>query len=160
VALTVALGALVGFDAGTAAGVAWGGTAISVTILTGGLALGSSSAVQWSLALLGAMLLFRHQDRLVLAPLYGACLLMVGELGQRSLELRGPALIGPGVIASRLAVLVVLAALGACSGAVVAMAVTIAPGPSVGLTAVGTVAALAAFAAIVALARRGRLGRA
>lgn len=154
VALAVASGALVASDAGTAAGAAWYGTATSVLILTVGLVVGSSATVQWSVALLAAMLLLRPQDRLVLAPLYGACLLLVGELAQRSLELRGRELIGPGVMVSRLAALVVLGALGACAAAVAAIAVTIAPARSVGFTAAGTLAALATFAAIVLLARR------
>jgi hypothetical protein len=154
VALAVALGALVALDAGTAAGAAWYATATAVLILTVGLVVASSVTVQWSVALLAAMLLLRHHDRLVLAPLYGACLLLVAELAQRSLELRGRELIGPGVIVSRLAAVVVLAAVGGCAAAVAAIAVTIAPGRSVGFSAAGTLAAVGAFAAIVLLARR------
>lgn len=138
--------------AGAAAGPAWYGTAVSVVILTAGLVLGSSSAVQVSVAALAALLL-RHDEQLVLAPLYGGCLLLVGELAQRSLELRGVERIGPGVIGARLATVLVFAALGACGAAMAAIAVTIAPARSVGFTALGTLAILAAFAAIVLLAR-------
>ena len=100
------------------------------------------------------VLLLRHQDRLVLAPLYGARLLALGELGQRSLELRGLERVGSGVVRARLAAVLALAGLGACGAAVAAIAVTIAPGRSVGLTALGTVAVLGSCATIVMLARR------
>lgn len=152
--LDLALGALVATDAGAATGLAWYGTAASALILTAGLAVASSSAVHMSVALLAALLLLRLQDRLGLAPLYGAGLLLVGELAQRSLELRGQARIGPGVIGGRLTAVAVLAALGACSGAVVSISATIAPTRSVGLTAVGTIAVLATFATITIFARR------
>jgi hypothetical protein len=114
----------------------------------------SPPAVQSSVAVLAVLLLLRHEDRLVIAPLYGACLLLVAELAQRSLELRGLARVGPRVISARVAAVLALAALGACGGAAAAIAVTIAPRRSVWLTAIGTVAILAAFAAIVLLARR------
>jgi len=118
--------------------------------------MASSPLVQASIALLGVLLLLRAHDRLVVAPLYGACLLLVGELGQRSIELRGVDRVGPEVITARLAEVFALAAFAACGAAVTAVAVTIAPGRSVGLTALGTVALLVAFAVLVALARRRR----
>lgn len=154
VALDIAMGALVATDAGAAADLAWYGTAVSVVILVIGLVAASSSTVQSSIALLGALLLLRHQDRLVLAPLYGACLLALGELGQRSLELRGLERVGSGVVRARLAAVLALAGLGACGAAVAAIAVTIAPGRSVGLSALGTVAVLGSCATIVMLIRR------
>ena len=123
-------------------------------ILAIGLAAGSSSAVQASVALLGVVFLLNQQERLLLAPLYGACLLLVSELAQRSFELGRQDRIGPGVIGPRLAAILLAAALGACAAAVVAIAVTIAPPRSVAFTAAGTVALLAGLAAIVALARR------
>ena len=150
------LGAFVATDAGANVPLAWYGTAVSILILTLGLAADSIWAVQLSIALLGALLLLRHEDRLVLAPVYGAGVLLVGELAQRSLELRGQGRLGPGVIASRLAACLVLAGLGACGAAVAAIAVTIAPARTVAFTAVGTIAALVAFGAIVVLARRHR----
>lgn len=141
-------------DARAAADLAWSGTAISVVLLTAGLVMASPSAVQSAVAVLAVLLLLRHEDRLVMAPLYGACLLLVGELAQRSLELRWQARVGSGAISARVAAVLVLVALGACGGAVAAIAVTIAPARSVGFTAIGTVTVLAAFAAIVLLARR------
>ncbi len=128
----------------------------SVTILAIGLLAGSSGAIQCSLAVGAALLLLRHDGRLLLAPLYGACLLTAGELAQRSVELRGQQRIGRGAVAPRLIAVVVLAALGGCAGALAAIAVTIAPGRSVALTAAATIAALAALATIVLLARARR----
>jgi len=142
-------------DAGAAAGLAWYATAVSAVILAIGLVVASSSTVQVSVGLLGSLLLLRHQERLLLAPVYGACLLLLGELAQRSLELRGQERVGVGVVRMRLAAVLVVAALGSCGAAMAAIAVTIAPtSRSVGFTAVGTVAVLTAFAAIVAVARR------
>lgn len=152
--LTFAVGALAAADARTATVVAWAGVALSVLILVLGLLIAWSGTVHCSLAVLAALLLLRDQDRLVLAPLYGACLLIVGELAQRSIELRGRAWIGPGVIGSRLAALTLLAALGACAAAVGSVAVRVAPARSVGFTAIGTIAAVAAVAVIVLVARR------
>lgn len=154
IALAVGLGALSATDAHSAAGLAWVGTAVAVVVLAAALVVASSAGIAVSLAVLAALLLLRQQDRLVVAPLYGACLLLVGELAQRSLELRGQDHIGPGVIGSRLAAMVAVAALGACGGAAAVIAVTAAPGRSVGFTALGTVALLAAVSAIVVLARR------
>lgn len=123
-------------------------------LIAAGLLAGWSSASQWSAALLGALLLARHQDRLLLAPLYGAGLLLVVELAQRSMELRGHDRLGPGVTTSRLAAILVAAALGLCAAALAALAVTVAAPRSVALTALATIAALSAFAAIAMLARR------
>jgi len=154
--LALALGALVATDAGAGAGLAWVGTAVAMTILTTGVVVASSATVQSALALLAAVLLLRHHDRLLLAPLYGACVLLVGELAQRSLELRGSERLGPGVIGSRVGAVLLLAALGAGAGALAAIAVTIAPARSVGITAVGTAAVVGSFALIVAIARPHR----
>jgi hypothetical protein len=150
------LGALVATDAGAQVGIAWYGTALSVVLLTVGMVVPSSAAVQWSVGLLGALLLLRHSDRLALAPLYGACLLLVGEFAQRSLELARAERIGPGVIGARLAACIVLAGAGASGAAVAAITVTIAPARTVGFTAIGTIAVLATFGAIVLPARRHR----
>lgn len=115
---------------------------------------GPPAAVQVSLALLGALLLLRRSDRLEIAPLYGFVLLMIGELAQRSRELRAPGAIGLEIVSSRLAATAVVAAAGGCAAALVAIAVTVAPARSVGLTAAGSAALVAACLAIVALARR------
>jgi hypothetical protein len=148
------LGALVATDARGAAGVAWDGTAVAIVILIVGLLTASVVAVQSSIALLAALLVLRHQDRLLVAPLYGACLLVVGELAQRAFELRGQARIGPGAIWLRLGAVLLLAAVGACAAALAAIAVTIAPSRSIGFTAAGAAAVLAAFALVVVIARQ------
>jgi hypothetical protein len=123
-------------------------------ILGIGLLLASSSTVLASLALLGALLLARHSDRLALAPMYGAGLLIVGELAQRSIELRGVGAIANGVISSRPAAVGLLAALGFCAAAAAAVAVTAAPGGSVALTAAGALATVVACAVCVLFAKR------
>ena len=134
ISVEVGLGALAATDAGAAGELAWVGTVISVTILALGLLAGSSGAIQCSLAVGAALLLLRHDDRLLLAPLYGAWLLTAGELAQRSVELRGRQRIERGAVGPRLIAVVVLAALGGCAGALAAIAVTIAPGRSVALS--------------------------
>ena len=109
-----------------------------------------------AVALLGAMLLLREDSRLALAPLYAAGLLLVAELGVRSIELRAVESVGPGVVAARLGVVLAVAALGACAAAGAAIAVTVAPARSAVFTAVGAIAALSAFGAITRLARGRR----
>lgn len=107
-----------------------------------------------AVALLGAMLLLRQDDRLLLAPLYGAGLLLSEELGSRSTELRDTRHIGPDVIRVRVTALLAVAALGACASVAAAVAVTVAPGRSLTLTAMGAIAIVATFAALAGLARR------
>ncbi len=121
-----------------------------------GPAARSTAPVHSAVALLGAMLLLRQDARLGLAPVYGAGLLLVAELGARSIELGTLKSLGPGVISARAAAVLAVSALGACAAAVVASAVTVAPGRSVALTAVGALAAVTTLAAIVRLARRRR----
>jgi hypothetical protein len=153
-ALAAALGAFVATDAGASAELALVGTAVSELSLALAFVAGWSGSVQSSVAVLALLFLLRHEDPIALAPIYGAGLLLVSELAQRAIELRGVQRIGPGVIGSRLGGVLVVAALGACGGAAVTIAVRLAPARSVGFTAVGTIAALAAFATIVMLARR------
>ena len=106
-------------------------------------------------AVLGAILLLRHSDRLLLAPLYGGGLLLIAELGARSIELRGVSLIDARSIGTRLGVVVAVAALGVCGAACAALAATGAPGRSLLLTAAaGAIAAVAVCAAITLAARR------
>jgi hypothetical protein len=119
------------------------------------LAVGSAAPIPWSLALLAVVFLLDGRDSLVLAPIYGAGLLLVGELAQCSIDLRGVRWMAPGWIASRLAGMLVLAALGAGAGALAAAAATIAAARSVALTAAGGVAAVMALGTIALLARRG-----
>lgn len=151
--LACGLGALSASDARSAAALAWYGTAAAVAALAIALALGAPSGVQAALVPLAALLLLRHDERLLLAPLYGACLLLVGELGQRSIELRRQAWIGPGVIASRLLTVLVVTAVGGCAAALAAIAVTFAPARSVIFTAVGAIAVVAAVGLITWFAR-------
>lgn len=128
--------------------------ALSELILVLAFVAGRSGAVPWSLALLAPVLLLRREDRLALAPVYGAVLLLIGELAERVIGLRRVRHVAPGVVGGRLAAVVVVAALGACGGVAVTVAVRVAPTRSVGFTAVGAIAALAALAAISRLGRR------
>jgi hypothetical protein len=141
-------------DAGASSGLAWGATVLAAVLVACGIAARSSVPVHTGVAVLGLALLLRHDARLVLAPLYGAGLLLVAELGTRSIELAGVARVGPGVIGARLGATVALAAAGACAAAGVALAVTAAPGRSVALTAVGAIAAVATCGAVARIARR------
>lgn len=109
--------------------------------------------------MLGAILLLRHDGSLVLAPVYGAGLLVAGELAHRCAELRGGQRLGAGVVWMRLVAILLLAAIGACGSAVAALGVTVAPSRSIAISAIATVAVAAIFAAIVLLARRA-VGRA
>ena len=129
------------------------GVGLAAVLVALGSAARSSTPVHAGVALLGAMLLLRHDARLMLAPLYGAGLLLVDELATRSIELAGVRAIGPGVASTRAAAVLAVAALGGCAGAVAAIAVTAAPGRSVMLTATGAIAIVIVFAAIVRHAR-------
>jgi hypothetical protein len=153
-ALASGLAALAAGDAGPNAGLARSVGAVCVALLTVALIGGPSAAVQLSLALCAALLLLRRSDRLEVAPLYGFVLLMIGELAQRSRELRTPGAIAPEVVSARLAATVLVAAVGGSAATIVAIAVTLAPARSVALTAAGAAALAASCVAIVALARR------
>jgi hypothetical protein len=158
-ALVAALGALVAEDAGASTELALAGTAVSELAVALGFVAGWSGSIQWSIGLLALLFLLRREDRIALAPIYGAGLLLVSGLAQQAIDLRGVQRISPGVVRARLGAVLVLAALGACGGAVVTIAVRIAPVGSVGFTAVGAIAALATVAAITRLARRRVAGR-
>jgi hypothetical protein len=128
---------------------------VSVLFVALAVAVGSAAPIPWSLALLALMFLLDGHDSLVLAPIYGAGLLLVGEVAQCSIDLRGVTWLTPGWITSRLGATMALAALGAGAGALAAAAATIAADRSVALTAAGAVAAVMALATIGLLARRG-----
>jgi hypothetical protein len=128
---------------------------VSVLLVALAVAVGSVTPIPWSLALLAVVFLLHRRDSLVLAPIYGAGLLLVGELAQGSIDLRGVGWLTPNWIASRLAAILALSALGAGAGAVVAAAATIGAARSVALTAAGAVAAVMALGTIALLARRG-----
>lgn len=157
-ALTATMGALVGTDAGTWDGLAWVGTGLAGLVLIVGLAAGASTPLHTAVALLAATFLLRHDARLLLAPLYGLGLLLVEDLGIRSIELTEVDRVAPGVLAARLAAVFAVGALGACSAAAAAIAVAIGPGRSVILTAFGVVAVLATFGAIMLLVRHRASG--
>jgi hypothetical protein len=126
----------------------------ALALLTIGLLTSWPGPVTCSLAVVGVLLLLRHHDRLVLAPVYGACLLLVGELAQRSAEIRGLERIGPDVLWSRLVAMLAAAAAGATAAAIVAIAVTTGPPRSVAVTAAGTSCLIAGLAVIAVLARQ------
>ncbi len=152
--LLVSLAALVTADAGSASQLAWLGAGVAALLLTVGLVGESFTAVHAAIAVLGTMFLLRHDTRLLLAPAYGAGLLLIDDLAAQSIELSGVSQIGLAVIGARTGAALLVAAIGACASAAAALAVTAAPGRSVALTALGAVAAVAAFAAIVGPVRR------
>jgi hypothetical protein len=104
--------------------------------------------------MLAALLLLRHEQRLLLAVPYGAFLLLLSEVAERSLELGRVARVQAEAVSARLAASALLAALGAGAAAIVAGAVTIGPARSVAITGAGALAAIATFAVLVRLARR------
>ena len=156
VVLVIALGALVATDAHGASALAWVGAGVAGLLVALGPLARSTTPVHAGVALLGAALLLRHDARLALAPLYGAGLLMVAELGTRAIELREVRAVGPRAVSTRAAAALAIAALGACGAAAAAVAVTVAPGRSVWFTAIGAIAAVGMFVAILLIARRHR----
>lgn len=134
---------------------AWTGAGLAAVVLVCGLAAKSTGPVHCGVAVLGALLLLRHDDRLLLAPLYAAGLLLVAELGARSIELSGVSRVDARAIATRLGALTAVAALGACAAVCAAIAVTAGPGRSLVLTAAGALAVGAVCAALALVARRG-----
>jgi hypothetical protein len=154
-ALTVLAGlsALVVSDAGSASQLAWLGAGLAAVLIAVGMLAGSPGPVHVGVALLGAIFLTRQDARLLLAPAYGAGLLLLEDLASQTMELRGVELIAPDVIGARAAATLLVGVVGASAAAVAALAVTVAPGGSVELTAVGAIAAVAACAAVVRVAR-------
>jgi hypothetical protein len=127
---------------------------LAALFLTAGIVGGSFMAVHAAIALLGAMFLLRHETRLLLAPVYGAGLLLIEDLAVQTIELREVSQVALAVIGVRSGAAIAVAAVGACAAAVAALAVSAAPGRSVALTALGALALVVAFAAIMLLARR------
>jgi hypothetical protein len=152
--LLASLAALVIADAGTDSQLAWLGAGLAALFLAVGVASGSSTSAHAAIALLGTIFLLRHDNRLLLAPVYGAGLLLIDDLAAQTIELSGVSRMGRAVIGARTGAAFVVAAIGACASAAAALAVSAAPGRSVTLTALGALAAVAAFAAIARLARR------
>jgi hypothetical protein len=152
--VAVALGVLVASDAGAGAGLAWVGAALGAAILALGLVAGSTVAVQASVGILGALLLLRADDRLLLAPLYGGGLLGLSELGRMSIELAGVPAVAAGAPTARLGWVLAVAGAGTGAAGLAAAAVLAAPGRSVAVTAAGAVAVVVATGTVVWLARR------
>ena len=148
------LAALVIPDAGSASQLAWLGAGLAGLLLAGGLGGGSLTAVHAAIALLGAMFLLRHDSRLLLAAPYGAALLLLEDLATRTIERSGVSQVELALIGVQIRTALLLAAIGAFAAAAGALAVTGAPGRSVGMTALGAVAAVAAFAAVARWARQ------
>ena len=148
------LSALVVPDAGSAAELAWLAIAVAALLLAAGMLAGSPGPVHVAVALLGAMFLARHDMRLLLAPLYGAGLLVMEDLAIQTIDLKDVERTAVDAIGARTAASVTAAAAGAGVSVVGALAVTVAPGRSVAFTALGAVAAVVAFAGVAYLARR------
>jgi hypothetical protein len=148
-----ALSILVVTDAGSASELAWLGAGGAAVLLALGMLAGSPSAAHAAVLLLGGIFLARQDVRLLLAPPYGAGLLLLEALAIQTIELRGVELVAPDAIGARTAATLVAALIGAWVAAVAALVVTAAPGRSVALTAIGAIAAVAIFAAIVRVAR-------
>jgi hypothetical protein len=153
VALAIALGALVATDAGAMSKLAWAGAATAALLLAVGPIARSALPAHLSVGLLALLLPLRQDGRLMLAPLYGAVLLLIAEVGTRSVELRSVSRAGPGVIAHRAIAVLSLAAVGACGAAAAAIAVTVAPARSLLLTGLGAAIAVAGVAAVTLIAR-------
>jgi hypothetical protein len=152
--LLASLAALVIADASSTGQLAWLGAGLAALLLAAGLETGSFAAVHASIVVLGTIFLARHDNRLLLAVPYGAGLLLIEDLSAQTIELSGVSLIGRAVLGARISSALALASVGACASAAAALAVDAAPGRSVGMTALGCLAAVAALAAIVAPARR------
>jgi hypothetical protein len=153
-ALLIGLSALVVPDAGSASELAGLGAGAAALLLVAGIVGGWPGLVHVAVALLGAIFLLREHGRLLAAPPYGAGLLLVEGLGMQAVDLRAVGWTSADAIGARATAALVASTVGACAAAAVAIAVTVAPGRSVGLTALGCVTAVFAFAAIVHLARR------
>jgi hypothetical protein len=140
-------------DVGSASGLAWLGAGAAALLLLLGIAVGSPGPVHAAVLLLGAIFLARHDLWLLLAPVYGAGLLLLEDLAIQSIELRGVELIAPEVIGARTLATILAAATGASAAAAAALLVTVAPGRSIELTALAAIAAVAAFAGLALVAR-------
>ena len=141
-------------DAGAATGLVLLVAVLAALLLAAGMAATSPGSVHAAVALAGAIFLARHDVRLLLAPPYGAGLLIMEDLAIQMIELRGVELIAVDQIGARTAARLVAAVVGASVSAAAALAVTVAPGRSVTLTALGSIGAAGAFAGLAYLARR------
>jgi hypothetical protein len=141
-------------DAGSGSEFAWVGAGAAAVLLAGGIAGGWPGLVHAAVALLSAIFLLRQHTRLLVAPLYAAGLLMIEGLGGQAVDLRAVSWVAADAVGARTLTTLLAAAVGACCAAAVALTVTVAPGRSVGLTALAAVTAVLVFAAIVRVAQR------
>ena len=134
--------------------------ALGVALLVVSLAAGWTSLLPWSVVALASAYasgLAVQDDPGVAdggAPLYGAGLLLVAELGYWSLDLRGPGREERRLLLRRAAALAALAFASVVLGAVVLSLTAVELGGGVVLDAVGVAAAAAALVLIVRLAQR------
>ncbi|MGH2894974.1 MAG: hypothetical protein ACRDPM_17155, partial [Solirubrobacteraceae bacterium] len=126
-AIEVVLALLVLIDAGSAAGLVWYGAGIAIALGAISLASGSQSPLHASLAVLGLLILARADNRLVLAPVYGAGLLAVSELARTCHQLAGVDHVDPNALRARLLTVAVAVGLGVCAASLVSVAVTAGP---------------------------------
>jgi hypothetical protein len=122
---------------------------VALVALIAAMLAGSPAAVHAAVVLLGTIFLLRQDARLLLAPVYGAGLLLVCELATQAIELSEVSRVAPEVIGARTGAALVAATIGACVSAVAALAETAAPGRSVAVTALGAVTVVVAVAVIV-----------
>jgi hypothetical protein len=153
VGLAVAIGALAATDSGSSDRLAWTIAGLATTAVAVAAVAGSSAPAHVGVALLAAELLLRRDSTLLLAPIYGAGLVVVEELVWRSIELARLDAVGAGVNAARAVSVAILAAVGMAAAAVCALAATAAPGRSIVSTAAGALAITAVFAAVTRHAR-------
>jgi hypothetical protein len=139
-----------------------GGAAVLVMAVA--LGLGVIAALPWAIALLAVdfvvSLLVRDASASFVAAGYGAALLLVAEVGYRSLRLRLPSRRAPGLLRRGV---VVIAGLVIASLAVAAVAAALAGAPvpgSLPLLAAGTGAVVAAIGIVLVLLWQPSLGRA
>lgn len=164
-ALIAGLTTMVATDAGAASSLAWCDVGLTVAVLGVSLVVRSEAALVASLGVAGLGLLLRVDDRLVLAPVYGALLLVTAELARTCQELGSVEGVAPRVIRARLMAAGGWAGLGACAATVVSLAATAGPPRSAATSLAATTAIAAAFATVVVIARgsrarvRGRAGR-
>jgi hypothetical protein len=141
-------------DAGALAGLATGVGVAAELALVGACGLASPGLANVPVAMLALSFVCYAGDRLILAPLYGAGIVLVGELAARAVQLRAVSQAGVATTLNWLGAVVGVLAAGACAAAAVAIAAGQAPGRSVALTGLGALAAAGATWWLGRMARR------
>lgn len=151
--LTAALGTVAATRARSLTGVALFDLAVCELIVLMACAAGWLFLAPWCVALLVLLFVLCPDGQIpYLAPVYGAGVLLVGELVTQSAELRGVAGHASGVTGQRLARALIACALAACAALAARAASGVAANRSVLLTAVGVIAALVCVGLITRLA--------